>query len=274
METNGPNSIGKRIKQIRLQHNKNQQEFAALIGISQPSLSQIEKGIIQPSLETLGRIKQTFGTTYDFLYEGVTHVPRLPERGPAPGIPAVRPDEVRLPKMPANLRLDKRNFHPIPLVEQSALAGVAAGFKDQEYVESQPYIILPGYQNAVAVQVMGNSMEPTIRPNDILVCTPAERQTLMDNYIYVIVTREGALVKRVLDRGSTENVLILKSDNPEYKNQRVHLEDVLQLFLVRRRITADLSGPDTLYQRINQLEQALYDIKDQMDNMQTRMLPG
>ncbi len=265
-----PGGIGGRIKQLRQKLGKNQHEFARQVGMSQPSLSQIENGSIQPSLDTVSRIKQLFGTTFEYLFEGI-----LPLDGNIPTIsPTARPADDNRLIAPRSGLVRSRTQTPIPLIDQSALAGLAAGFKDPEVVEDSPYLMLPGFSNAIAVHVMGSSMEPTIRPNDILVCTPTERDALLDNYIYVVVTREGALVKRVLNRGNTEGVLVLKSDNKEYKNQRLQLTEILQMFMVRRRITADFSGPEGLYERINQLEQALYDLREGLEQMQNRYLPS
>jgi transcriptional regulator with XRE-family HTH domain len=45
--------FGQRLKQIRLQRKKTQEQFAELLGISVDFLSLIERGINAPSFETL-----------------------------------------------------------------------------------------------------------------------------------------------------------------------------------------------------------------------------
>lgn len=47
------NTIGAKIKQIRKINNLTQIEYSKLIGISQGTLSEIEKGKVKPTIDTL-----------------------------------------------------------------------------------------------------------------------------------------------------------------------------------------------------------------------------
>ena len=51
-------------------------QFATMAGISNPYLSQIERGLREPSERVLGAIAQSLGMPVDVLYEkaGLTHV--------------------------------------------------------------------------------------------------------------------------------------------------------------------------------------------------------
>lgn len=64
-----------------------------------------------------------------------------------------------------------------------------------------------------AIEVMGDSMEPTLKNADILLCDTL-RTLLEDGKVYVIQTPDGLLVKRVC---VIENGIVLRSDNSLYE---------------------------------------------------------
>lgn len=64
------NSIGERFKTIRKSLEMNQIEFAKKIGISQGTLSDIEKSKFKPSIETVISTSEVFGVTTDWLLKG------------------------------------------------------------------------------------------------------------------------------------------------------------------------------------------------------------
>ncbi|KRE73928.1 helix-turn-helix domain-containing protein [Paenibacillus sp. Soil750] len=61
------NTIGSKIKQIRKVNNMTQNEFSKLIGISQGTLSEIEKGKAKPTIETLQEINNCFQIDLNWL---------------------------------------------------------------------------------------------------------------------------------------------------------------------------------------------------------------
>lgn len=63
-------SLSTRIKYLRNSLAMNQSTFASLIAISQASLSDIEKGKTNPSVNTLKKISEQFGVTTDWLLKG------------------------------------------------------------------------------------------------------------------------------------------------------------------------------------------------------------
>ncbi|WP_171684749.1 helix-turn-helix domain-containing protein [Paenibacillus planticolens] len=61
------NDIGQRIKQIRKSNDLTQIEFSKLIGISQGTPSEIEKGKSKPAVETLQQLSKIFQTDLNWL---------------------------------------------------------------------------------------------------------------------------------------------------------------------------------------------------------------
>lgn len=64
--------IGKRIYQIRLENSLTQDEFAKKLEVNRSAISQIENGIISPSLDLLNKISTVFNTSLDWIINGIS----------------------------------------------------------------------------------------------------------------------------------------------------------------------------------------------------------
>lgn len=62
--------IGKRIFDLRVDNNLTQDEFAQKLEIKRSAISQIENGIIAPSLEVIIKICTNFNTHFDWIILG------------------------------------------------------------------------------------------------------------------------------------------------------------------------------------------------------------
>ncbi|MFC5531002.1 helix-turn-helix domain-containing protein [Cohnella yongneupensis] len=63
-------SIGERIKHIRKTHDFNQVVFSQMIGISQGTLSDLEKNKFNPSVETMLQLHKKFNVDMNWLILG------------------------------------------------------------------------------------------------------------------------------------------------------------------------------------------------------------
>ena len=63
-------TIGERFKELRVKNNLKQIDFAKKIGISQSTLSEIEKGRSNPSVDTVISTSKHFMVTTDWLLKG------------------------------------------------------------------------------------------------------------------------------------------------------------------------------------------------------------
>lgn len=64
-------AIGKRIQELRVEAGFTQQRFAAMVGISRGSYSDIERGERGFSVDVLHRIVRAFGLTYTEFFSGI-----------------------------------------------------------------------------------------------------------------------------------------------------------------------------------------------------------
>ena len=137
----------------------------------------------------------------------------------------------------------------IEMVPVWAAAGYAAGgFIQPTFISKLPHFRLPGaaYRNGSfrCFEVHGSSMEGTLKDGDWLICRYVEKwaHDILDNRVYVIVTEQDILVKRVLNQINERGMLSLHSDNPTFDVQFMDWHDVREVWQGVARLTRDLTN--------------------------------
>ena len=134
----------------------------------------------------------------------------------------------------------------VPLVNQYAHAGYLCGYADTEYIESLPKIPFIIDQEAkghyIAFEVKGDSMDDgtdeAYKEGDRLLCREIQRNLWRDSKLhirkwdFVIVHKEGVLVKRIVDHDVKNCTITIHSLNSFYPDRILHLADVRQIFNV------------------------------------------
>lgn len=158
--------------------------------------------------------------------------------------------------VPQVVTVDSEGNENIPLVRSKVAAGYAAGFMEPEFISNLPTYRLPGLNNATyrMFEVTGNSMLPTLHSLDIVIGEFVEDiRDIRNDRVYVIITNEDLVVKRCIRH---QDKIIAKSDNRNqgYEDLVFEIEQVQEIWYVRRRLTGQLSGQTDIYERINSLE--------------------
>lgn len=134
----------------------------------------------------------------------------------------------------------------VPLVNQYAYAGYLSGYSDAEYIESLPTIPFIVDHEAqghyIAFEVRGDSMndgtEESYLEGDRLLCREIKRELWADSKLhirkwdFVIVHKDGILIKRILDHNVEEGTITIHSLNPIYPDRVINLAEVYQIFNV------------------------------------------
>lgn len=112
-----------------------------------------------------------------------------------------------------------------------------------DLLEDTDHFRIPGLLgDLIAFNINGNSMAPTIKTGDMVICNPIETfKEMKDNDIYAVVTKQSVWVKRVqkcFDKFGRWTHLKLISDNfHEYDPFLVELKEVRRLLKVKRKLT-------------------------------------
>ena len=136
-----------------------------------------------------------------------------------------------------------------PLVTQRAYAGYLNGYADEEYLESLdkvPYILNSETKgNIIAVEVSGDSMDngtsEAYKDKDVVLCkefSVTDGVIPYKHYDFVIVHKEGLLIKRIIDYNKEQGTAVIHSLNKFYGDVTISLADVRKLFVVVTKISS------------------------------------
>jgi hypothetical protein len=149
--------------------------------------------------------------------------------------------------------VDKENNERIAHVPVPAHAGYASQHTEQGYIESLTAYDLPNLSIFLkdstqrSFEVSGDSMEPTLFEGDVVICNyiqPGDWATdIRDKSLYVVVTNNDVLIKRVDNRLTTDKTLLLVSDNPAFEPYHVPYSEIREIWPVRSKISAVLPTP-------------------------------
>ncbi len=198
-----PMSVGERIKQLRELLGLTQTEFASRIGITYKMLGLYERGKYEPPEKVLKLISSTFGVSYEWLKEGK-------------GEMWERKDKAILEGAGARLTEFAERLVRIPIVGDAG-AGFPkspADIKEVGYILVSKETLQKG--GRFAVQVCGDSMEPTLQDGDFVVFKPylGDGSDIPSGKVVVVRNIGGELIVKRLVR--VDGVMVLTSDNPKY----------------------------------------------------------
>jgi len=114
----------------------------------------------------------------------------------------------------------------IPLIGL-AQAGQGGFFDDSGFPVGNGWeeIDVPGVtdQNAYALEISGNSMEPVYREGDTIIVSP--NTTIRKGDRVVVKTRSGEVMAKILQR-QTARTIELSSFNPEHETKTMEMKDI------------------------------------------------
>ncbi len=171
-------------------------------------------------------------------------------------------------------------------VPVTAHAGYRENLAEPVFFRQLPTFALPenilGDGSYRSFEVEGSSMEPTILPGDKVIGAYVEpqfwEQGIKDNMVYVLVTDDSVVVKRVVNFIRGEKMLELHSDNKTFRPDRLPANVLREVWLVRLRITAHLRKPENvdiqaLDGRLKEQTLLLEELKNTMAHFTDSSLP-
>lgn len=244
-------SLKERFAELRNMLKKTQAQMAGDLHITQSSLSQIENGSRGVSLAVLLKVKEHYGLNANWLLngEGMVFESRKAAASPIKG----------------------NEEHLIPLVDKKAHADYPSKINDAEFIKSFSLYRIPGFEEGKfrMFEVEGDSMEPTIFEGEIVISEFIEdTKQAVNGKIFILVSRDGIVVKRLLYYLNDSNVFILKSDNPKYKSYQIKKDEIIEIWEVKGKITSQFLNPNEENgSRLTELEERL----DKMEQMLKKM---
>lgn len=293
------NIFGNNIKYLRKKSGITQAGLAEQVGKKHTSVGNWETGFNEPSLTDLLKIADIFGVSVDDLLKSDyakgkgMQLPETAQKGKLKGKGMGKVTAENSPKStvfspyfaadegsnygvrtPAVIVTSEKGMERIIDVPARAQAGYLVGYSDPEYVETLPTWSVPGLKGGTyrSFEVIGPSMAPTLKSGDRVVGRWVENfDNIVENHVHVVVTKDGIVVKRVQNRIKERGKIVLKSDTithrKEYPTYQINPEDVREIWYVIFDLTADLSEPGTYYQKLNDLELDVLELRTMIENM-------
>ncbi|MEQ8581245.1 MAG: S24 family peptidase [Marinoscillum sp.] len=179
---------------------------------------------------------------------------------------------------PYIITVDPQGNENIAFVNVKARAGYLSGYGDPEYLSELPVYRLPGFNNGTfrAFEVQGDSMyqfqtRSGLTPGDWIISERVEHPfQIKDTRVYVIICDEGVIVKRCINRLSSESkVLICQSDNKsgEYADILLHLENIMEVWEFKASISRHIPPPSDVYKSVLDLQADVAILKHKLNHL-------
>jgi len=237
-------------------------QYSESIGIKPQSLNDIKGERRAVTVEIIYNTCKTYNVNNDFIFFG-EGTPLKKEK-----------KQVNNSIITVEKESGKEN---IALVSTKAAAGYADRFIEPEFYKDLPTFSLPSsrFRNGTfrAFEISGDSMSKRINNGDWVIAQKLESpQTIIDNYIHIVVLENEVVCKRILNRVEGRGRLRLKSDNPTYQDYEVEMEEVKEIWQVKCSLSFDLSNPDfDMMQVVNKLENEFFDFRKEFEEVKKRV---
>jgi phage repressor protein C with HTH and peptisase S24 domain len=159
---------------------------------------------------------------------------------------------------------DTSNNVSVPVINRRAAANYLTGYQTQEYFEELDAINLPRAfvrgKQCYALQVAGDSMEPTLYDSDFVICQAVDRadwEYINDGEVCVVATQDrGLQVKRLRNR-FVQGYVTCQSDNRKHLAFNLSAEELLEIWRVSWKLSANLADNSGLYDKLAEIESRL-----------------
>lgn len=284
------------LKKLRKQADKTQAQLASELKTTHQTISNWEKGSGFPTPSEWVEISKIFELPIEDIVTSVHPIARkqelqkgpestpnsIPNRtpnGPNSGIIPAQKQPLSTAQTPDNtpqygvrtptiITLDSTGGENIVDVPVRARAGYLTGYGDQRFIQSLQAFRLPGLPMGTyrSFEVEGPSMTPTLLTGDRVVCRWVENfDQIRENRVHIVVTQDGIVAKRVLNRIEQRGKVVLKSDTithrKEYRTYEIDPADIKEIWYAVFRLSSDFSEPAEIYHRVADLEADMVEIQ-------------
>lgn len=230
-----------------------QAEFAKLFHLARPSVGAWEEGRSEPKTDTLIAIAKYLQISIDALVTRELTVDDLF---------SLRSFKEKMDRVHGhgNEKLKKTASYPIKYVPSAKYFEYIVNFDKADFIDQLEEINVPLIKipTCRAFELTGSEMEfnqQGLHHGDIIVGKPVTSDKITPGRIYIIVTEQTLLIRR-LDQAE-KNKLIFTSDDPNYESITIDEPEILERWEAMVAISACLNPPTRLEERVLLLEKKI-----------------
>lgn len=211
------------LKSYRKRHNLSQSELGELLGVQKTIISQVENGVKPLPDRWLYVLEDKLGIDADEIIK-----------------------DSKIKSEVTQVSFDE--FMEVPVVTVNAQAGYLFSLDNdnKHFVNELEKMLVPkefekGYY--IVIEVNGDSMDDgtsrAICSGEKLLCKELQKihwrnKLHFRQYIFIIVSNEGIVCKQITNHNMETGEILCHSWNPMFEDYTVNLNDVIQLFYVKK----------------------------------------
>lgn len=245
--------FSRNLKALRKEKGITQGDLGKAIGVGTTTVSNYEKKVSEPDMDTLIAISKYFGITIDNLLLNEPIVANTTSEDLISYKEKGRKNDNPNDNLNDNLSkievvtVSTEGTPVIPMLDAKAAAGYPAHIGNTTYLQDMPAVQLPHFRfrtgNFIGLQISGDSMEDTILDGDYVFARQLNSiEDIRDGYVHLLVTGNEVVCKRLYNRVEERGAIKVVSDNSIYGSYDVQVRDVLQLWRVECKLSFNLSS--------------------------------
>lgn len=261
--------IGLRIRGLRTENALSQEFIAKVVGLSRSNYSQIELGNQFPSYEVLVKIAIFYGKTYDWIIHGEDFAIKTSK--------IIKLNMDKLLSTDFQHALKATNPDKISLVTKSDYYNYICSAKIQKYIDELSTIELPAGKGEEinnlplyrAFEVIDNGMSGVLQSSDIIICENITQfSDLKFNDIYVLVTNEDMIIRRVVKYLDDNKILLCKADNLSYPVRTVHPDRLQEIWHISGIFSTKFTGiVEKIEHKLEKFQKSITDLQKEVQRI-------
>lgn len=215
-----------RLRQLLVESGLNQSKFAEKAGIRQNNMSEMLSGKRPIGINIANKIHISFGINPDWLLTGA--------------------GEKQLTGQANATIVENPQYMEVPVVHIHAKCGYLAGYGDLEYIKqlpTMPVIVDKTYLGKYMIfEAAGDSMDDDSRRSicdgdkvlgrEVMRDLWRSKLHINDWYFIIVHKTDGISIKKIIDHDVEKGIITCHSLNPLFKDYKIHLDDVAELYNV------------------------------------------
>lgn len=250
--------ISQNLKLLRKKAAITQSQFAEKLGITRASVGAYEEGRARPNYQLLDQICRFYNISIDDMIK--RDLSGTTTKRKRIGLDNENTTGKKMRVLAITVDRDDREY--IQLVPHKAAAGYMAGYADQEFVEDLPSFRLPVLPEGTyrAFEISGDSMLPILPGSIVIGEYVSDWRQIKDGQACVVVSaRDGIVFKRLFNHLTSNNEIILQSDNPSYPPYPIAAEDIIEIWQAKAFISTVFPSPDASIDRLVKMMETIQD---------------
>jgi transcriptional regulator with XRE-family HTH domain len=185
---------------------------------------------------------------------------------------------------PITVTVDRAGKELITYVPVRARAGYLGGYGDPQYIQKLPAFNLPVLKDGTSYRMFeaqGESMLQLggggIHDGDVVIGQYVEDfYAMRDRRVYVLITTDGIIIKRVINRlkDKTNPILVCQSDNKNgsYKDIIIRPTQILEIWELSALISKQLGFATDIWELLNNMEARMAEMDEKIEKINIERL--